>query len=295
MTTDSSKSSGGVGNNKTTPSPSTKQISPAKRWCFVLNNFTDAETSSIVPVLQEYGSLAIIGSEIGEQNGTPHLQGYVEFKKKCRPIGLFDCKRIHWEKCKGNRDSNIKYCSKENNVIFTLGLPKPIKVISSLRPWQQEIENIMLTEPDDRVINWYWDADGNIGKTAFMKYCVITHNAIPCVGGKFSDIMNLVFNCDLDKSNTTIFNIPRGHRECISYSSLEAIKDGMIVNTKYETGYKVFNSPHVIVFANFPPDRRQLSEDRWNIVNLKEHIRTGLGRYALSGARNLGVAINLST
>ncbi|AXH78189.1 MAG: putative viral replication protein [Cressdnaviricota sp.] len=274
MTTNSSNSSGGGGNTITPPSSSKKQISPCIRWCFTLNNYTNEDISSIVPIIEHDCKYAIVAREVGEQ-GTPHLQGYVEFKTKCRPLSKFNNVRIHWEKCKGNRAQNTDYCSKDNDIIFTLGMPKPVKVIDTLRPWQHEIEKIMLTEPDDRTIHWYWDRDGNIGKTAFMKYCVVKHNAIPCVGGKFADIMNLVFNCDLDKSNTTIFNIPRGHRECLSYSSLEAIKDGMIVNTKYETGFKVFNPPHVIVFANFPPDEKQLSKDRWHIVNLKEHIRQG--------------------
>ncbi len=274
MSTNSSDSSGGGGNTITPPSSTNKQVSPSVRWCFTLNNYTNEDISSIVPTIENSCKYGIVAREVGEQ-GTPHLQGYVEFKTKCRPFSKFDNVRIHWEKCKGNRAQNTDYCSKDNDIIFTLGMPKPIKVIDTLRPWQHEIEIIMLSEPDDRTIHWYWDREGNIGKTAFMKYCVVKHNAIPCVGGKFADIMNLVFNCDLDKSNTTIFNIPRGHRECLSYSSLEAIKDGMIVNTKYETGFKVFNPPHVIVFANFPPDEKQLSRDRWHIVNLKEHIRAG--------------------
>jgi hypothetical protein len=43
----------------------------------------------------------------------------------------------------------------------------------------------------------------------------------------------------------------------------------MICNTKYETGVKVFNSPHIFVFANFPPDKPdELSNDRWIIKEL---------------------------
>ncbi|AXH73499.1 MAG: putative viral replication protein [Cressdnaviricota sp.] len=271
MSSNSSNSSGGGGNTITPPSSKPKQISPAKRWCFTLNNWTSDEYSSIVPIIERECSFAIIGDEIGA-TGTPHLQGYIEFKNKCRALSKFESRRFHWEKAKGSRENNIAYCSKEK-VLFSLGMPKPIKVIGTLKPWQHQIECLIATEPDDRTIHWFFDRVGNIGKTVFMKYCVIKHGAIPCIGGKFGDIMNLVFNSDMDKSNTTIFNIPRGHREHISYSSLEAVKDGMIVNTKYETGYKCFNSPHVIVFANFPPDKKQLSKDRWNIVNVGEHNR----------------------
>ena len=58
--------------------------------------------------------LYIIGNERGGLCDTPHLQGYCENKTKCRPMGLLDTKRIHWEKSKGTREENEVYCSKEN-------------------------------------------------------------------------------------------------------------------------------------------------------------------------------------
>jgi len=105
-----------------------------------------------------------------------------------------------------------------------------------------------------------------------MKYLVVKHGALPCIGGKFGDIMNLVFNQDMEKSNIVIFNIPRGHKALVNYAALESVKDGMIVNNKYETGFKVFNPPHVVVFANFPPDRTHLSEDRWVVEELVDEV-----------------------
>lgn len=261
---DSSDSSVDGGNTKT---PSNKQISPSIRWCFTLNNYTKEEHSSIVLVFKDKSKLYIIGDEIGE-SGTPHLQGYVEFKTKLRPLGLFDFKRIHWEKCKGSREDNINYCSKQN-VLSSYNVPRPVKVIESLYDWQQGIEDLYFSEVDDRKIYWYWDDGGNIGKSAFIKYMLVKHNCLFCSGGKHSDIMNLVFNQDMDTTSCVIFDIPRANRGCISYASLESIKNGMVCNTKYETGVKIFNSPHVFVFANFPPDdESMLSEDRWVIKEL---------------------------
>lgn len=267
MDPNSSYSSEGGGNTITPPSSSKFQISPAIRWCFTLNNYENIDISSIVLCFSNNCKVAIVGKEIGE-SGTPHLQGYCEFKKKCRPKGLLT-DRIHWEKAKGNRDANINYCSKENNVIYSIGIPKPIKIIENLYDWQKDIEKITLQEPDDRKIYWYWDAIGNIGKSAFIKYMIVKHNILFCSGGKHSDIMNLVFNQNMNDCNCVIFDIPRANRGHISYASLESIKNGMVCNTKYETGVKIFNSPHLFVFANFPPDDKdQLSDDRWVITEL---------------------------
>lgn len=263
MSSYSSNSSEGGGN---TISPPSSQISPAIRWCFTLNNYTDFEYSSIVYIFEAKARLFIIGDEVGD-SGTPHLQGYVEFKQKCRPLGLFSFKRIHWEKSKGSKEENIAYCSKQK-VLASFGLPKPIKVIDNLYKWQQDIEDIILQEPDDRKVYWFWEENGNVGKSAFIKYCCVKHKVAFCCGGKYADIMNLIFNTDMDKVNCVMFDIPRCSNGCISYSSIESIKNGLVCNTKYETGFKVFNSPHVIVFANHHPDTEMLSDDRWVITKL---------------------------
>ena len=168
MSSDSSNSSEEGGNTKT---PSSTQISPAIRWCFTLNNYTSDEHSSIVSIFNAKARMYIVGDEIGE-SGTPHLQGYVEFKTKLRPLGLFSFKRIHWEKAKGSKEDNIAYCSKQK-VLASVGLPKPIKVIDKLYDWQKNIEDLILSEPDDRKVYWFWDEDGNIGKSAFIKYCCV--------------------------------------------------------------------------------------------------------------------------
>lgn len=253
-----------------TISPSAKQISCAVHWCFTLNNWTEANLNYLKAIVPQLCKSAVIGSEVGE-SGTPHLQGYIEFKKKARPMGHFDIKTIHWEKCKGSKEDNIAYCSKEGEVVYSLNcaIKKPIKTITNLYPWQKEIENLIFTEPDDRSVYWFYDKTGNIGKSAFIKYCAVKHKALFCCGGKMSDIMNLVFNQNMDDCNCVMFDIPRANEGCVSYTALESIKNGMVCNTKYETGVKLFNPPHLICFANFRPnDESKLSADRWKITNL---------------------------
>jgi len=244
-----------------------KQISPSKKWCFTLNNYTEDDISSIKSIVPKC-NVIIVGKEVGEQ-GTPHLQGYIEFIFKIRPLSLKLNKGIHWEKTKGTKEQNIEYCSKDGDVIISKGLPKPIKIITDLYDWQKKIVELYHTEIDDRKIFWFYDEKGNIGKSAFIKYMIVKHKVLFCSGGKYSDIMNLIFNNDMDICDCIMFDIPRANEGHISYASLESIKNGMICNTKYETGTKVFNSPHLFVFSNFPPDDlNMLSEDRWVIQNL---------------------------
>lgn len=260
-------------NSSTEKSGNTKQISPSIHWCFTLNNYTEED---ILTLCSSDSSEKYIFQEETGENGTPHLQGYMEFKTKVRPKSVFKNDKIHWEKTRDVKKS-IVYCSKEETrtgKIFNknIYIPKPLKVITQLYPWQKAIEEIYNTEPDDRKINWYWEPDGNIGKTAFIKYMLTKYKALYCSGGKLADIMNLAFNTKWDEGvKGVFFNIPRCHKGHISYAALENIKDGLVCNTKYETGVVMFDSPHIFVFANFPPnDEEELSKDRWNIVRIEK-------------------------
>lgn len=267
---DSSNSSS-VGNTITTP---IKQIAPSKRWCFVLNNYTEDEINSLVPKFREYCKKYIVAKEVGEQ-GTPHLQGFFEFHTKRRPIGVFNNIRLHFDKARACDLDQVIYCSKEGSVIEKYGLPnipRPLKVINPDRPFQQEILKIVREDPCDRKIFWYF-GEGNIGKTQFCKYLSHQHDAI-CLSGKGADVRNGVVEYKKIHGDTPIlvlFPIPRSYNtEYLSYEALENIKDMYFYSGKYEGGMINGNAPHLIVFANEPPDITKMSKDRWEIFHINE-------------------------
>lgn len=253
-----------VGNTDTTSS----SFSALYKYDFVLNNYTIEDCAKIKEILTKICKKWVIGYEVGE-SGTPHLQGYIHLLKKERKSTLIKKlgTRVSLRPVR-NDTACIEYCKKDGN-FESYGFPKPIKVIENLYPWQQNILDIFMTEPDDRTIYWFWDSDGNIGKSAFVKYMVIKHNVLFCNGGKHSDLINLVFNANMENCKCIIWDLPRSTKGKVSYATLECVKNGMVCNTKYETGVKCFNAPHVFVFANYPPDdTSELSEDRWKIVQL---------------------------
>lgn len=50
---------------------------------------------------------------------------------------------------------------------------------------------------------------------------------------------------------------------------MEKLKDGAVFSPKYESQIiKLDKIPHVIVMANFKPQTKLLSEDRWDIRDL---------------------------
>lgn len=250
------------------------RVNQLTKWFFTFNNYKNEDIGEMEIVFKRICTKYVFQEETGEEEKTPHLQGSIWLKKAMRWSQFGLPKEIHWEKLR-NENASADYCQKEKTRtgrVFTFGFPKPIKIISDLYDWQKEAEELLLSaceETTNRKVYWWWEAKGNKGKSAFCKYMAVKHKTTVIQGGKMADIMNIIFNTDMDNCNSIIIDIPRCHGNCVSYAAIECILNGMITNTKYETGVKIFNPPQVMIFANFPPDSGDnMSNDRWNIKEL---------------------------
>lgn len=98
--------------------PGGRVANPAKRWCFTIFEFKESWKEDICAMFQKNDSY-IFGFEICPKSGNKHLQGYVEFAKKERPLirwrKMFP--GVHIEKAKSNRKINITYCSKDGDIV----------------------------------------------------------------------------------------------------------------------------------------------------------------------------------
>lgn len=90
---------------------------PATRFCFTLNNPTEAEIDHIREVGESDDvKYMIFGHEVGE-SGTPHLQGFVIWNGVHR-FAWSKAKissRAHLEQARGKSDQAAGYCKKEGN------------------------------------------------------------------------------------------------------------------------------------------------------------------------------------
>lgn len=249
----------------------------ARRWCITLNNYTEEEYNTYNTLFQKYGWKYVIGKEVGSEKNTPHLQIYIETKN---PISFNTLKKInnkfHIEKAKGNRDDNLNYCSKDGNFVENISNKKvkdPLEGLQ-LKDFQLEIMNIINEEPDDRKIHWYWDENGNIGKTTLAKsICLRYPKKALFLGGKGNDVkfgVKSFLDNEENELKICIFHFTRSVENFVSYEAIESIKDGIFFNSKYESGMVIFNSPHIICFANFKPHEDRLSKDRWVIKDLSK-------------------------
>lgn len=253
----------------------TSRISQLKKWCLTWNNYDTNKFGDLETFLKNFCWKYMIQSEVGE-SGTPHLQGCIWLKKEMRWSEFGLPKQIRWSKMISEKGS-MAYCQKtsidgwDGKYRWSLGIPKPIKIIDKLYDWQLEAEKLLLEEPDGRSVHWWFDKIGGKGKSQFCRYMAYKHNCVVIQGGKLADIMNIIFNTDMNFVNSLIIDVPRNNGNKVSYSAIECILNGMITNTKFETGRKIFNPPNVLVFSNFEPELDKLSMDRWKVKNLNEN------------------------
>jgi len=264
------------GGNTTPPATAPyKRVSASKSWCFTLNNWTDAHLVEMCEMFERYGLEYVIGEEGRDEGKTPHLQGAI-FGDRCfRPMERFNLtSRPHWEKCKGSKEQNIRYCVKEGGRIHTnIQMVEPIRV-PEMWGWQLEPISLLSEEPkpDCRKILWYWEPDGNVGKSELMRYLVMKMGAVVCAG-KAADMKCLIAkHTEKNKGvapKIVVFDVPRDYQEYLNYAGIEEIKNGIFASPKYESMMHIQNRPHVLVLANFAPvPGERMSADRFHVVRI---------------------------
>nr|QXP07600.1 MAG: replication associated protein [Arizlama virus] len=260
----------GDGNTK---SPSIKKKQGNVRcyaWFLTWNNYLQSDLSQLKDWADKNAKKYAFQEETGE-NKTPHLQGAFHFKSQRFFNAL--CKlwpKAHWEKLR-NQDAGFKYCLKAETCTgkkFTKGIPKDPLSGKNPYPYQTEILELIKKEPDDRTIHWYWDAEGNKGKSTLVKSVIINNDNAMFFGGKCADIMcAAMLHMEENELKIALVDLTRSDKNTVSYKALESLKNGLIFSGKYESKAKAFDPPHVIVFANYPPILEKMSKDRWHVVN----------------------------
>jgi len=261
--------SGPVTTDQQKQKPNTNQL---YCWFFTCqtNEPLDPDPESLHEHLKEFCKKFTFQLERGEENGKLHYQGWFSLKQKERfstVINLLSS-QFHLEPARDNFAA-IKYCSKidtrvdgpwnENSTFI-----QTIKT-EELYKWQQELKNLLLfTEPDDRKIIIVLDKTGGKGKSAFCKYMQLTYKKVLYTrNGRSSDIGYMVKN-----PRIVLWDITRSIEGHLNYDMVEQIKDGAVFSGKYESGMKIFNPPHLVLFMNWSPDYSKLSADRWIVWDL---------------------------
>lgn len=267
------------GGNTSSPPKKEKRGSGAKNWGFVWNNYPENWLALLAPILDTSVMVGwVAGYEVGA-SGTPHLQGYIEFQKKTRPIGYLGTpKEIHWgdangKAAKASRGVNVKYCLKDGKKAGGTFKRQRENPVIDIYGWQEEMWTKLQEEPDDRTVHWVWSTKGSRGKSSFARF-LVSKGALIC-SGKAAD-MKFMIKQFIEKSGEypeiVVLDVPRSSFQYLSYTGIEEIKNGVFCSSKYETGMVEMPYPHVLVMANFAPDYGDvdMSSDRYSEMCVDE-------------------------
>lgn len=256
-------------------------------WDFTWHWYTSSDVDELVawfdddPTIKDF----IFQEEIGPKSGIPHLQGGFLFKNarsynavlKYTGDLFTNFKNFSFRKCKKNWYAIKNYCSKgrtrkPGGRLWKKAFRVVLDPLADLeyRPWQKQLA-IDLDGPIDKdKIIWYVDTDGGWGKTTFAKHwCLKYPGKVLYMSGKSADCKYGIASW-LEKNpeadlETVFFDYTRSIEMYVSYQAIEEIKNAIFFNSKYESGMVMYNKPHVVVFANFAPDKMKMSTYKWDV------------------------------
>lgn len=246
------------------------EVYRSRNWTFTWNNYDEDSIKSLKKLWMKE---KYVFQE--ENEGTPHLQGLVKYKnaRTLDQLKQID-NTVHWEVCR-NVPASINYCSdtvKRKGRMFSNFVEEPDRLIDpmeglSVYAWQHDILELIKKAPDSRKIHWYWEETGAVGKTSLAKHICMKYSTAIYVSGKSENVKYAIGAMKI-KPKIVIWDIPRVSKDYISFEAIESVKNGIFFSGKYEAGMVMFNTPHIICFANFEPDKINMSEDRWDIIQL---------------------------
>jgi hypothetical protein len=260
------KSAGPVGNTKTGPQPN-----PCVHWLFTWNNYPPDWKDKMCSIVPEKVKRWMVTAEVGEE-GTPHLHWYLHLKKKARLMTILaeaGLPRLHCEKV-NNKKNYIEYCLKDGDALWT-NIPYQEKIRDplidkALYPFQQWVEDICKTPPDDRTIYWVYDPAGCSGKSALVKHLCLSLPRSKMVWGEAKRCFAVIAKEKIKPHNVFV-NLSRTSSR-VDYEALELIKDGHFISTMNDPEECMMNNPHLWVFSNQKPLIYAVTPDRWVFIKL---------------------------
>lgn len=253
----------------------------SRNWCFTWNNpYPDERVENFEVELQKKCKYYIFGYEVGK-NGTPHIQGYVDFPNAVRMSTLKKLEdKIHWEKRGGTWKQATDYCKKDGDY-KEWGTPQVgpgkrtdldrtrelIKEGKGMREILDEVNSYQSAKMAELLLKykkvpmkwyqkevyWYW------GKTGTGK----TRTAIEEAGEEVwrSNCGSLKWFDGFDGQEHVIFDDFRASWG--SFSTLLNLLDGYPVNVEIKGGFRMFAPKRIwITCPTRPEDTYQLAHSR---------------------------------
>lgn len=149
-------------------------------------------------------------------------------------------------------------------LISLIGPKHTFKAPDNLRDWQRKLIMHLCYKAEDRKILWFYDPQGGAGKSTVVRYGISAMNAIT-LNGRIQDMAHAY-----NGQPIVFFDVSRTQADTMDhlYSFAETLKNGVIFSTKYNSGQKTFDPPHVVFMSNSLPDTSKWTSDRLVLTQL---------------------------
>ena len=137
----------------------------------------------------------------------------------------------------------------------------------SLRPWQSQLVESVSGNVSPRQVHWWWDPTGNKGKSFVASYLRSLDGWIHCQVMKKSDLLYLLTK-NIMTAKGVMFDLSRTTADgsvSVVYDVCEMLKNQVFCSGKYDSVTLETPPVHVVVFANYEPDRTAWSADRYDV------------------------------
>lgn len=142
----------------------------SKSYCFTINNWTEEHKTFLSSLLDRLECL-VYGEEIAPTTNTPHLQGYLRFKKIIKITTLANMMNgIHYIIAKGSPMENYKYCTKDGKNIFEFGTFTNVSQGKKFEEFKEDIKKGMNEkEYSEKYTDLYIRYSTGMNKYAFQQ------------------------------------------------------------------------------------------------------------------------------
>lgn len=150
-----------------------------------------------------------------------------------------------------------------------------------LKDWQAAVVD-KLDELEPRKVLWITDLKGGAGKSVLATWLHVMWGAFVVYPGRLTDMLYLLSVHDAaavwgkEHPRVVVVDITRteqkdeeAHYDPLDgvYKFVEQCKNFMQQSTKYACR-SLYGVKNVVCLSNFPPNRKKLSEDRWDVMDL---------------------------
>lgn len=142
--------------------------------------------------------------------------------------------------------------------------------LEQLRSWQKDCLEIVTSTPSDRKVRWFWESVGNVGKSWMGRYLTLHHDALILGAMKKLDLLHAISK-SIHGKKVVVFDLTRSNEEGavkVIYEVIEQLLNRVIHSGKYDSKTIFIQKVHILVFANFEPDRAAMSTDRWDVHHI---------------------------